>query len=47
VRQSPEPFRNNTIGAGGMIDVWLSTDPEDVPENKRDQKTTNEIDTTL
>ncbi len=25
-RQSPEPYRNNMIGAGGMIDVWLTTD---------------------
>lgn len=47
VRQSPEAFQNNTIGAGGMIDVWLSMDPEDVPEGKRNEKTTNEPDTTL
>jgi beta-lactam-binding protein with PASTA domain len=25
-RQSPEPYRNNMIGVGGMIDVWLTTD---------------------
>ncbi len=25
-RQSPEPYRNNMIGAGGMIDVWLTLD---------------------
>lgn len=25
-RQSPEPYRNNMIGAGGMIDVWLTQD---------------------
>jgi hypothetical protein len=47
VRQSPEPFRNNTIGAGGMIDVWLSTDPDDVPDGRRNEKTTNEPDTTI
>ncbi len=47
VRQSPEPFRNNTIGAGGMIDVWLSLDPEDVPEGRRNETNTNEPDTTL
>ncbi|MFT3886276.1 MAG: PASTA domain-containing protein [Flavobacteriales bacterium] len=26
VRQSPEPFANNRIGIGGMIDVWLTMD---------------------
>ncbi len=25
-RQSPEPYRNNLIGAGGMVDVWLTMD---------------------
>lgn len=25
-RQLPEPYRNNMIGAGGMVDVWLTTD---------------------
>lgn len=25
-RQQPEPYRNNMIGAGGVIDVWLTTD---------------------
>ncbi len=25
-RQSPEPYANNLIGVGGMIDVWLTTD---------------------
>lgn len=37
VRQSPEPFKNNLIGPGGMIDVWLTMDtagvgaPADAP----------------
>jgi eukaryotic-like serine/threonine-protein kinase len=25
-RQSPEPYANNLIGVGGMIDIWLTTD---------------------
>lgn len=29
-RQSPEPYHNNMIGAGGMIDVWLTTDTTDL-----------------
>ena len=29
-RQSPEPYRNNMIGVGGMIDVWLTTDTADM-----------------
>lgn len=29
-RQSPEPYRNNLIGVGGMVDVWLTTDTADL-----------------
>lgn len=43
-RQSPEPYLNNMIGAGGMIDVWLTLDtaglpawtPPDVPNEPND-----------
>lgn len=30
-RQSPEAFLNNMIGAGGMIDVWLTLDTAGLP----------------
>lgn len=30
-RQSPAPFANNMIGAGGMIDVWLTLDTAGLP----------------
>jgi hypothetical protein len=33
VRQSPEPFANNLIGMGGLIDVWLTTDTVAAPRN--------------
>jgi eukaryotic-like serine/threonine-protein kinase len=29
-RQTPEPYHNNMIGAGGMIDVWLTLDTTDL-----------------
>jgi beta-lactam-binding protein with PASTA domain len=30
-RQSPEPYLNNMIGAGGMVDVWLTLDTAGLP----------------
>lgn len=46
-RQTPEPYSNNTIGAGGMIDVWLTLDttgmkpaprlPNDTPNAAEDE----------
>jgi eukaryotic-like serine/threonine-protein kinase len=35
VRQTPEPYHNNLIGAGGMIDVWLTLDSTDVAPAQR------------
>ncbi len=29
-RQSPEPYRNNLIAVGGLVDVWLTTDTTDM-----------------
>ena len=35
VRQLPEPYRNNMIGAGGLVDVWLTTDTAAIGQGNR------------
>ncbi|HNA31945.1 MAG TPA: PASTA domain-containing protein, partial [Flavobacteriales bacterium] len=43
-RQLPEPYRNNMIGAGGVIDVWLTTDTVGLRHPEPVDSTTNDLD---
>lgn len=43
-RQLPEPYRNNMIGAGGVIDVWLTTDTAGMHPATPVDTTTNDTD---